>query len=305
MTDFLQQLRECVPEGTVLAGEPMAGHTTFAAGGPARYFVIPEHPEQLEAIAALCRRENESWMVLGRGSNLLVSDRGYPGVMVSTENWKQLEVCGTMLRAQAGVSLAVMAQAACAAGLAGLEFASGIPGSLGGAVVMNAGAYGSEMKDVLFRVQVMDAEGKIKWLDASMLDLGYRHSCIAEKGDTVLCAELKLWPGDVRQIRETMKELNRRRREKQPLEYPSAGSTFKRPEGYFAGKLIQDAGLAGYAVGGAAVSEKHCGFVINRDHASADDIWKLCCLVRRKVEEQFGVRLEPEIKLVGDFEESD
>lgn len=302
MIDFLQELKKLIPEDMILAGEPMAKHTTFAAGGPARYFVTPDSAKQLGQITALCRAAGLPWMILGKGSNVLFSDRGYPGVILSTERLRRIEERGTILYADAGVSLSALAQAACKAALGGLEFASGIPGTLGGAVVMNAGAYGSEMKNVLRRVLVLDANGDMFWLDAADMDLGYRHSCVPERGLIVLGAELALERADREQIRETMNELNRRRREKQPLEYPSAGSTFKRPEGYFAGKLIQDAGLAGFSVGGAAVSEKHCGFVINRDQATAEDIWKLCRYIQECIEEKFQVRLELEVKLVGDFE---
>lgn len=302
MTDFLTACNAAVPTGLVQEQEPMSRHTTFAAGGAARYYVTPGTMEELAQVIALCREQELAWMLLGKGSNLLVSDAGYDGVMISTAKLSECRPDGDELYAEAGCSLAKLAGAAQRSGYTGLEFAAGIPGTLGGAVVMNAGAYGGEMKDVLTEVQVLTPEGELVWIPAEQMDLGYRHSCVAERGYAVLAAKMHLTAGDPAQIRAVMEDLAARRREKQPLEYPSAGSTFKRPEGYFAGKLIQDAGLRGFQVGGAQVSEKHCGFVINRDHATATDIWELCRQVQEKVREQFGVELQLEVRTVGEFQ---
>ena len=302
MTDFLTACNAAVPTGLVQEQEPMSRHTTFAAGGAARYYVTPGTMEELAQVIALCREQELVWMLLGKGSNLLVSDDGYDGVMISTAKLSECRLDGDELYAESGCSLAKLAGAAQRSGYTGLEFAAGIPGTLGGAVVMNAGAYGGEMKDVLTEVQVLTPEGESVWIPAEQMDLGYRHSCVAERGYAVLAAKMHLTAGDPAQIRAAMEDLAARRREKQPLEYPSAGSTFKRPEGYFAGKLIQDAGLRGFQVGGAQVSEKHCGFVINRDHATATDIWELCRQVQEKVREQFGVELQLEVRTVGEFQ---
>ena len=235
-------------------------------------------------------------------SNLLVGDKGFHGVMIVLgKNWNQVEITGQTIRAGAGALLYTVAKQALAASLTGLEFASGIPGTIGGAVVMNAGAYGGEMCQVLTRVRVMTGDGQVKILDASELELGYRTSCILSRGYIILEAELLLEMGSQEEIRSQMQDYAGRRREKQPLEYPSAGSTFKRPAGYFAGKLIDEAGLRGFGVGGAQVSEKHCGFVINRGGATAADIVELCRQVKERVFQNSGVELELEVKLLGEF----
>lgn len=284
--------------------EPMKNHTTFRVGGPAEYFLCPKNSRELAEVTALCRREGRPWFILGNGSNLLVSDRGFKGVVIAMEEaFIEMRLEGTLMIAGAGVLLSQLARKAYEAGLTGLEFAAGIPGTLGGGTVMNAGAYGSELKDVLEWVRILDKDGRERVLPASGLELGYRTSSIQKNGSIVLEAGLRLARGSQEAIRSRMEELAAARREKQPLEYPSAGSTFKRPKGYFAGKLIQDAGLRGWQIGGAQVSEKHCGFVINRDNASADDIWQLCAFAAEKVKEQFGVELELEVKLLGDFSE--
>lgn len=283
--------------------EPMKGHTSFRAGGAAKWFVIPENREELAAAAALFQKAGISWYALGNGSNLLVSDRGFDGAIISMEKFEKLEVCGSRIIAGAGVLLSRTASKALNYGLTGLEFAAGIPGSVGGAVTMNAGAYGSEMKDVLKTVTVLDRNGEVRVLKAGDMELGYRTSAVSKKGYLVLEAEFELLEGSAEAIKARMEELSKKRREKQPLEYPSAGSTFKRPEGHFAGQLIEAAGLKGYSVGGASVSEKHAGFVINRKDASAEDIYRLCMNVKKQVLEQSGVLLELEVKLLGTFEE--
>ena len=287
----------------VCLGEPMRRHTTFQVGGPADYFVTPKTSGELAAVIRLCREQEKPYFILGNGSNLLVSDQGYRGVVIHVGRaFEEIKVQDHRIAAGAGASLAKVALGARDAGLAGLEFASGIPGTIGGALVMNAGAYGGEMAQVVCGASVLTKEGEEKHLDGSELQMGYRKSCILPMEYIVTEVELSLSYGDRDEIRSKMEELAARRKEKQPLEYPSAGSTFKRPKGYFAGKLIMDAGLRGFSVGGACVSEKHCGFVVNKGSASAADILELCRRVRAQVREKFGVSLELEIRLLGEFE---
>lgn len=284
--------------------EPMRQHTTFRIGGPARVFARPSDDQQLRLLLKYCREANVPYMVLGNGSNLLVSDEGYDGMVISLNKaFSGCSVSGNCLKAGGGLLLGTAARRAQEASLAGMEFAAGIPGTVGGALVMNAGAYGSEIKDILKSAAVMTPEGRILHLDAKDLELGYRRSCIPQMGYIVMEAEFELMTGDQEAIGARMRELALRRREKQPLEYPSAGSTFKRPEGYFAGKLIEEAGLKGACVGDAQVSEKHCGFVINRGNAAAEDVMELCRRVQKQVEETFGVRLEMEVKRLGRFKQ--
>lgn len=285
----------------VLVREPMSRHTTFRTGGPADLLVQPE-AEQIAPILEVCRNEEIPWTVIGNGSNLLVGDGGIRGVVLEIgKQMSDIVIEGTVITAGAGAMLSSIASRAAAAELTGMEFASGIPGSLGGAVVMNAGAYGGEMKDILQEVTVLTPEGTVQTLSVEELELSYRHSIIPEKGYLVINAILKLQQGNADEIQSIMDDLKEKRVSKQPLEYPSAGSTFKRPEGYFAGKLIQDAGLRGFRVGGAQVSEKHCGFIINRDQATSTDICQLMQQVSEIVYEKFGVRLEPEVKKIGEF----
>ena len=298
---FSEQLRKILGEEQYSIQEPMSRHITFRVGGPADYYVRPGR-EQIEPVAALCREFEIPWMVKGNGSNLLVGDKGVRGLVIELGKMTEhITVEGTVVRAEAGAMLSAVALQAARQELTGMEFASGIPGSIGGAVVMNAGAYGGEMKQILRKVTVLTPEGQEKELSLAELDLGYRHSCIPENRYIVLEAELELQKGNGEAIRQRMAELKEQRFAKQPLEYPSAGSTFKRPEGYFAGKLIQDAGLRGYQVGGAQVSEKHCGFVINRGQATAGDIRQLIRDVQDRVEARTGVRLEPEVRFTGEF----
>ncbi len=287
----------------VLTDEPMKQHTTFKIGGPADYFLVPETGEEVGEIIKICRKTDTPYFILGNGSNLLVGDGGYRGAVIQVyRNMSAVTVEGTTITAQAGALLSAVAAAAKNASLTGFEFAGGIPGTVGGAAVMNAGAYGGEMKDVLVEVTVMDAEGKIFAIPAEKLELGYRTSVIKKAGYIVLETKIRLKEGDQEAIRERMKELTIQRTTKQPLEYPSAGSTFKRPEGYFAGKLVMDSGLRGYQVGGARVSEKHCGFVINAGDATAKDVRTLMDNVRDIVYEKYGVTLEPEVKFLGEFD---
>mgnify|MGYP000218760625 FL=1 len=298
---FLTELQNVMGGSGIFMEEPMKKHTTFRVGGPADVLVQPDETA-LAAILALCRQYHVSYSFIGNGSNLLVGDKGIRGVVIEmTDPMGNIEVHGTKITAQAGAMLSKIANTAASNGLGGMEFAAGIPGSVGGAVVMNAGAYGGEMKDIIEKVYVLDENGAQLELDRDALDLGYRHSCIPEKKYIVTKVVLELVPRNEAEIRSEMKELNEKRAEKQPLQYPSAGSTFKRPEGYFAGKLIMDAGLRGYQVGGAQVSEKHCGFVINKGDATAADICQLMRDVSDKVQAQFGVVLEPEVKMIGEF----
>lgn len=298
---FLTELQNVMGGSGIFMEEPMKKHTTFRVGGPADVLVQPDETA-LAAILALCRQYYVPYSFIGNGSNLLVGDKGIRGVVIEmTDPMGNIEVHGTKITAQAGAMLSKIANTAASNGLGGMEFAAGIPGSVGGAVVMNAGAYGGEMKDIIERVYVLDENGAQLELDRDALDLGYRHSCIPEKKYIVTKVVLELVPRDEVEIRSKMKDLNEKRAGKQPLQYPSAGSTFKRPEGYFAGKLIMDAGLRGYQVGGAQVSEKHCGFVINKGDATAADICQLMRDVSDKVQAQFGVVLEPEVKMIGEF----
>ena len=268
----------------VLLEEPMKRHTTFRIGGPAEVFVMPGNLEEVQRILEICRTEDLPYFILGNGSNLLVSDRGYRGVVIQLDrNFGEVKVEGTEIHASAGALLSTIAVAARRASLTGFEFAGGIPGTLGGAVVMNAGAYGGEMKDVLRKVMVMDQSGKVFEIPAEELQMGYRTSIIKTAGYIVLGAVLSLKEGNLEEIKMLTRKLSEQRTSKQPLEYPSAGSTFKRPEGYFAGKLIMDSGLRGYRVGGAQVSEKHCGFVINTGDATAEDVRSLMKHARTEV----------------------
>ena len=289
-------------EDRVFTEEAMSQHTTFKIGGPADYFLMPDKGEDVGRVIKICKEKEIPYFILGNGSNLLVGDGGYRGTVIQIyRNMSSVTVEGNEITAQAGALLSAGAAAAKNASLTGFEFAGGIPGTIGGAVVMNAGAYGGEMKDVLTEVTVMNAEGDIFTLPTEELELGYRTSIIKTAGYIVLEAKIRLKEGDPEVIRETMKDLTIRRTTKQPLEYPSAGSTFKRPEGYFAGKLIMDSGLAGYQVGGAQVSEKHCGFVINAGDATARDVRTLMDNVRDIVYKKYGVTLEPEVKFLGEF----
>lgn len=299
--EFYNKLKGIMGELPILFDEPMKKHTTFRIGGNADMFVAPKL-SQIPQIIALAKEYQIPVTIIGNGSNLLVGDKGIRGLVVCfSRPAEELIIDGTHMTIGAGTLLSKAASEAVQRGLSGLEFAAGIPGTLGGAMVMNAGAYGGEMKDIVVSAKVLTREGEVLELDVEELDLSYRHSCIPEKGYIVLSATVLLTPKETSEIRAEMDDYKNRRIEKQPLEYPSAGSTFKRPEGHFAGKLIQDAGLKGYTVGGAQVSEKHSGFVINIGNATAEDVLKLISDVQDKVEEQFQVTLEPEVKMIGEF----
>lgn len=299
--DFYNKLTEIVSPESILENEPMSKHTTFRIGGNAEVFVSPKI-SQVADILKLAKEYEVPVTIIGNGSNLLVGDKGISGLVLSFgKEAEEIQVDGSCMIVSAGALLSKIAAEAAKRSLTGFEFAAGIPGTLGGAIVMNAGAYGGEIKDVLISATVLTPEGEVLELSNSELDLSYRHSCIPEKGYIVLEAILEFMPSEETAIREKMAELKKSRVEKQPLEYPSAGSTFKRPEGYFAGKLIQDAELRGYTVGGAQVSEKHCGFVVNKGNATATDVLQLIEDVKKNVYDKFQVELEPEVKMIGEF----
>ncbi|POP30761.1 UDP-N-acetylmuramate dehydrogenase [Lactonifactor longoviformis] len=300
--NIVNEFCSIVGSDNVWTDEPMCNHTTFRIGGPADYYLCPHSIEEIQRILHTCQEAEVPYFILGNGSNLLVSDKGYRGAIIQIyRNLSDILVEGTLLTVKAGALLSQVARKAMEYGLTGFEFAGGIPGTLGGAVVMNAGAYGGEMKDVLQEVVVMTNEGEVCCLKAEELKLGYRTSIIKESGYIVLEAAIRLMPGEKEKIRERMNELRDRRVSKQPLEYPSAGSTFKRPQGYFAGKLIMDAGLRGFAVGNAQVSDKHCGFVINNGNATAEEVRELIRQIIERVYENSNVTLEPEVKFLGEF----
>lgn len=298
-------LLNLIPASRVQENVPLAPLTTFRAGGPARYFVIPETAEEFAAIVRFLEERHESYFVLGRGSNLLVSDKGYGGTVIYTRktlNRIEKRKDGTGFTAECGALLQDLSLAAQAAGLQGLEFAHGIPGTVGGAVLMNAGAYGSEIKDVLRSAMILGKDGQIRERSVSELRLSYRSSAISDGSGFVVSASFDLSLEDPGKIRETMNELMRRRKEKQPLEYASAGSTFKRPEGHYAGGLIEEAGLKGTLhAGDAWVSEKHAGFVVNKGHASASEIYQVIRMVQEAVLRHSGILLEPEVRFLGEF----
>jgi len=286
----------------VFTNEPMSRHTTFRIGGAADYFVTPAKEEEIWQIISLAKQQNTPYYVIGNGSNLLVGDKGYRGIIIQIcKKMNRVDGCGNRLHAQGGALLSKIATTALEHNLTGFEFAAGIPGTLGGAVMMNAGAYGGEMKQVLTEVKVLDENGKIKVLMVEALELGYRSSIFAKKNDIVLSAVIELEKSTKSDIQERLADLKKRRTGKQPLEYPSAGSTFKRPPGFFAGKLIEDAGLSGFRIGDAQVSTKHCGFVINCGQATATEVVSLMEYIVNRVEACYGVRLEPEVKQIGEF----
>lgn len=300
---FVKSVTEQLPQLGLLQDEPMKKHTTFRIGGPADYYAEPDM-SRISKLIEMAKACDMPVTVIGNGSNLLVGDKGIRGLVIGIgKGMSEITAQGNgrIITAGAGAILAAVAAKAAEASLSGLEFASGIPGSVGGAVVMNAGAYGGEIKDVLIDATVLTAEGELKTVTRDELDLSYRHSIVPQKGYIVLSARFMLTPKPQDEIKSYMAELRAKRVEKQPLEYPSAGSTFKRPEGYFAGKLIMDAGLRGYSVGDAQVSQKHCGFVVNKGEATAADVLTLIKDVQETVLKQFGVKLEPEVKMIGEF----
>ena len=288
----------------IMLNEPMSRHTSFKTGGPCDVAVVPRDINDLRNTILLANMTKTPYYIIGNGSNVLVSDAGVRGIVILTEEIEEHfsieeQEDKAIVEASAGMSIIKVAMEVSRRGFAGLEFAAGIPGTVGGAVFMNAGAYGGEIKDCLKSVKVMDSDANYFEMQAEELDLSYRHSIIGEKKLFIVSAVFEPERGDAKSLLEEIAAFNKARKEKQPLEYPSAGSTFKRPEGYFAGKLIQDAGLRGFAVGGACVSEKHCGFVINKDNATSTDIYNLICEVSDRVYKNSGVRLEPEVRMLG------
>lgn len=298
--NIYDQLCEAAGEECVKLNENMSKHTTFRIGGAAEYFVAPRTTEGVVGTLKLCREQQIPFYVIGNGSNILVSDEGVSGVILQIGNGlSDMNFQEGRLVVQAGTMLTKAANLAARQGYTGMEFAVGIPGTVGGAIAMNAGAYGGEIKDVIVSATVLTKEGKLLTLTRGELELGYRSSRIAREQYVVLEAEFCLEPGNAEEIKAACEKNMKARMEKQPLEYPSAGSTFKRPKGYFAGKLIMDAGLRGFQVGDAQVSEKHCGFLINRGKATAEDMQKLIQQVQTRVQETYGVTLEPEVKMIG------
>ncbi len=296
-------ISEIVSPSKVRTCEPMSRHTTFRIGGEADLLVEPAEVNQAEAVLKLLRQMQLPYLVIGNGSNLLVGDKGIRGVVVKLGNeFSAHDIEGEVITAQSGLKLSRLANFALGNCMTGLEFAAGIPGTVGGAVYMNAGAYGGEMKQVVQEVTCLDENGNRRTISGQECEFGYRTSIFSHRTDwVILSCKLALKQGNPDAIKATMEDLAERRTSKQPLNYPSAGSTFKRPEGYFAGKLIQDAGLMGFRIGGASVSEKHAGFVVNDRDATAKDVLELIEAVQNKVEEKFGVRLEPEVRLVGEL----
>ena len=300
--NFYCNLKNIVGEANVLKDEPMSAHTTFRIGGNADYLVMPGNADQLENIVKLCDENKADYIVLGNGSNVLVSDKGIRGVVIQFQRgFNDIKVDGEHIYAMAGALLSKIAAEASKHSLEGFEFASGIPGSLGGAVLMNAGAYGGEMKDVIAYADVYKPSEGVVRLTPDELELGYRTSIIKHTDWIVLGAGINLKKGNRDEILKKMEQLREQRNSKQPVDMPSAGSAFKRPQGYFAGKLIMDAGLRGFSIGGAAVSEKHCGFLVNKGGATAEDMMRLFNDVKRIVNEKYGVMLEPEVRFIGEF----
>ena len=280
--------------------EKLSEYVNFKVGGPADILLIPNSKEQVIKSIKICKENNIPFYLIGNGSNILVRDGGFRGVVLSLKNVKNIYVDGEKIEAECGVMLKEVSDKAIENSLTGFEFACGIPGTIGGAVFMNAGAYDREISKVIESAEVIDENCNIIRLSREELDFGYRSSLVMKKGYTVLSAVFKLEKGQVKTIKELIEDLTNKRESKQPLEYPSAGSTFKRPTGYFAGKLIQDAGLKGYSIGGAAVSEKHSGFVINKGNATAKDITDLIKHIQDEVKKQFGVDLHPEVRIIGE-----
>ncbi len=299
---FETRLNDICGEENVSRNVLMSEHTTFRTGGPADYFVTPDDREMFRKLLWYLRESGREHLILGKGSNILVGDKGYRGCVIDTSaKLKNIVIEGEYITADAGATLAMIASKAAEEGLKGMEFASGIPGSLGGAVYMNAGAYGGEMAQIVESVEALSPSGEIITIANAEMDFAYRSSVVQKEGFPVLSARLKLSEGDRDEIKARMKELNEMRRSKQPLEYPSAGSTFKRPEGYYAGKLIMDTGLSGMTIGGARVSPKHNGFIVNIGKATSADILDLIYEVQERVKAKFGVSLEPEVRIIGEF----
>ena len=296
----LAKLQDVLGSLTIKANEPLSNYTYTKTGGPADLLVFPRSVEQVQRVLAAVKQENLPLTVLGNASNLIVKDGGIRGLVMILTDMQELVLEGNQLKAASGAALIEASRQAAAVGLTGLEFACGIPGSIGGAIYMNAGAYGGEVKDVISQVQTMTRDGQLKTYAGADCDFSYRHSRFQEGDEVILGVTFDLAPGDQSTIDSTVAELTHLRQSKQPLEYPSCGSVFKRPEGYFAGKLIQDAGLQGYQVGGAQVSTKHAGFIVNVDHATATDYLEVIEHIRLVVWARTGVFMEPEVRIIGE-----
>lgn len=306
--DFYLKLRKKLAKDFILIDEPMENHTSFKVGGPADYLVLPQSTDELIYTLKTCKESDIPYYIMGNGSNLLVSDKGYRGTIIKLhEEYSDVSVeklskeDAYKVKAQAGISLAELADFTARQGLKGFEFAAGIPGTLGGAITMNAGAYGGEIKDCIYRSTLLDKDYNLISLENDELELGYRTSIIQKKGYIALEGEFIFEGGNPDEILREIEELNNKRKEKQPLDRPSAGSAFKRPKGHYAGKLIADSGLKGYTIGGAQVSTKHCGFVINKGDAKAADVYNLLQHIKEVVYNKFEVILEQEVKMLGDF----
>jgi len=298
--NFEGLFKEFYKSENVIVDAEMKNYVHFRVGGPADILLIPENKDQVIKTIELCKNNNIPYFVVGNGSNLLVRDGGIKGVVIKFNEVKNITVQGEVIEAECGAMLKDVSNEALNNSLTGFEFACGIPGTIGGAVFMNAGAYDGEIAHVIESAEVIDNNGEIKVLSKDELELGYRSSIVMKKNYIVLSARFKLKHGEVRKIKEIVEDLTNKRESKQPLEYPSAGSTFKRPVGYYAGKLIQDAGLKGYVIGGAAVSEKHSGFVINKSNATAKDILDLIAHIQNEVKDKFDVELHPEVRIIGE-----
>lgn len=298
---MLEKLLDVCTKENVKQQEPMKNYTTFRTGGPADFLVLPETKEQLKQVLAIIKEENVPLTVIGNGSNLLVSDKGIRGVVVCTCKMKEISANGTEITASCGVTMAALAACAKQASLTGLEFASGIPGTVGGGIVMNAGAYDGCLSDCATETLCLDLNGNEKRFCGDEQKFSYRKSAFSGGEWIVVESKFQLKPGNAQEIEDKMKDLNARRKEKQPLEKPSAGSTFKRPEGYFAGKLIEDAGLKGYRVGGACVSEKHAGFVVNDQNGTTEDVLAVIRHCQETILKKEGVQMETEVRIIGEF----
>lgn len=298
--DMIENLKEILNEDDIKINEPMKNYTSFKVGGLADYMVIPRNYDQVVNVIDICKQYNVTYFIVGNGSNLVVKDGGFRGLIINLSKLSDIRVEEQRITAQSGALLSVVSKMALKESLKGMEFASGIPGSIGGAVAMNAGAYNGEISQVIESALIIDRDGNLKELSREQLNLSYRNSTILENGYIVIEATFNLEKGEYDVIKNRMDDLNFRRRDKQPLEYPSAGSTFKRPEGYFAAKLIEDSGLKGVSVGGAEVSVKHSGFIINKGNATASDILELIKMVQDTVKEKFDVELSTEVRIIGE-----
>jgi len=295
-------LLDLIPADKIRFNEPMKLHTTFKIGGPVDVMVMPGSITEIQAVVSYCSKEGIDFFVFGLGSNLLVRDKGIRAVAIKLgNNLKNISITETDIYCEAGVRLSQLSKMAASNGMSGLEFAEGIPGSLGGAVVMNAGAYDGEMKNVLIKASAIDSNGHLKDFYPEDMNMGYRKSIFQDNGYIVVSALLKLKPGNKENIQKKMREFSRKRRQKQPIEFPSAGSTFKRPEGFYVGPMVEQMGLKGFRIGGAEVSAKHAGFIINAGNATANDVLELIKHVQVKARENFGVNLHPEIKVIGEI----